>query len=110
MSSIATSASLGRAIDDITIGSDLATAIAHDLNATHRAARAARERAAEVYKAQLASLDEKESRLVEPCVVTYHFAALAQMRGEGGMASPTGIVPLGRYQTAPIFRYERRAA
>ena len=56
---------LGGAVDLITITDDIADAVAHALNSTHREAKAARLKAAGTYRLQLAALDEKENSLVD---------------------------------------------
>jgi len=56
---------LGAALSQITITEDVATAIAHALNANHADAKAARRRDADIYRAQLVALDAKENALVE---------------------------------------------
>ena len=56
---------LTTAADEIEISSSLAAAIAAALNETHRAAMAAKARSAEVYRAEIRALEEKEDRLFD---------------------------------------------
>ncbi len=56
---------LGDAVDAVTLTEDIAHTIACALNQTHRAATAAKREAVTLYKAQLASLDDKENRIVD---------------------------------------------
>jgi hypothetical protein len=56
---------LGGALTEIVLADDVAEALAHALNATHREAKAARRAATDVYRAQLAAVDTKEAKLVD---------------------------------------------
>jgi DNA invertase Pin-like site-specific DNA recombinase len=56
---------LAGAVEAISLTQKIACSIAFALNETHRAATAAKREAVKVYKAQLASLDDKENRIVD---------------------------------------------
>lgn len=56
---------LAGAVDAITLTDTIARSIAYALNETHREATAAKREAVKSYKAQLASLDDKENRVVD---------------------------------------------
>ncbi len=56
---------LGTAVDEITLTPELAEAIARGLNETHRQAMAAKARSAEMYRAEIKALEEKEDRLFD---------------------------------------------
>jgi site-specific DNA recombinase len=56
---------LGGAVDAITMTEDIAHAIAHALNDTHRHVKAKKVEAVKMYKAQLHALDGKENRIVD---------------------------------------------
>lgn len=58
-------ADLGGAVDAIAMTEDIAHAIAHALNDTHRQVKAQKVEAVKMYKAQLEALDEKENRIVD---------------------------------------------
>ena len=58
-------AQLGTALDQISLTTDIAEAIAHGLNETHRAAIAEKARLAERYRAEVRALEEKEDRLFD---------------------------------------------
>ena len=56
---------LGGAVDAIQITADIATAIAHELNETHRTAMKEKARSAAVYREEIKTLEEKEDRLFD---------------------------------------------
>ena len=56
---------LGSAVDAITLTPALAGEIAKGLNETHREAMAQKARSAEVYRAEIRALEEKEDRLFD---------------------------------------------
>ena len=58
-------AQLGTALDQITLTSDIAEAIAQGLNETHQAAKAAKARLAKTYEAEMIALKQKEDRLFD---------------------------------------------
>lgn len=55
----------GSAVDAITLTPDIAAAIADGLNETHRAAMAAKARAADGFRAEVVALETKENRLFD---------------------------------------------